>query len=192
MGKERKTDSRVARTKAAIQRAYLNLLGQKDSGDITVTDVAQAADVDRKTVYNYYEGVSAICEELENELVQYAGKAIEELLTKRVRDPLGFLRAVTDSFADHGELTGPLMQKNRHSQVLQKLGDAFSARIGRLLAERISPDRKPYAKLYADFIIGGIILMYRDWIGAGMQQPLEELAGQIRLLLNSGIEPFIV
>ena len=128
MKKERKCDSRVARTKAAIRRAYLKLLGQKDGGTITVTDIAEAADVDRKTVYNYYEGVTAIRDELEDELVRLVAKAIGEADLERCpRDPLGFLQAVTNAFAAHDELTVPLMRKSKYSQVLQKLCDAFAA-----------------------------------------------------------------
>ena len=60
MRRKRKADSRIPRTRAAIRKAYLGLLGQKDAADITVTDVAQAAALDRKTIYNYYPSVSAI------------------------------------------------------------------------------------------------------------------------------------
>ena len=192
MKKERKCDSRVARTKAAIRRAYLKLLGQREGGTITVTDIAEAADVDRKTVYNYYEGVTAIRDELEDELVRLVAKAIGEADLERCpRDPLGFLQAVTNAFAAHDELTVPLVRKSKHSQVLQKLGDAFAARVSALLKKHVSPSKLVYTKLYADFITGGTLTLYRDWLNAGMQQPLEEIAKQLELFLKTGIAAFM-
>ena len=78
MRKKRQADRRVAKSKAAIRAAYLHLMQTKDASEITVTDIAQQADVDRKTVYNYYEGTEAILEELENELVARVGTMFSE------------------------------------------------------------------------------------------------------------------
>jgi len=192
MDKERKLDSRVARTKAAIRRAYLKLLGQKDGGAITVTDIAAAADVDRKTIYNYYDGVTAIRDELEDELVGLVGTSIGEADLERCpRDPLGFLQMVTNAFVMHDELTRPLVRENKHSQVLQKLGDTFAARVSVLLKKHVSPSKLAYTKMYADFITGGTLSLYRDWLKSGMQQPLEEIANQLALFLKSGITAFL-
>ena len=51
MSAHKRPDSRILKTKTAIRNAYLRLVGQKSSDLITVTDIAIAADVDRKTVY---------------------------------------------------------------------------------------------------------------------------------------------
>ena len=192
MKHERQKDSRIQRTKAAIRSAYLRLLGQKSASEITVTDVAQAADVDRKTVYNYYEGAAAILDELENELVALVGKAIKESdFLRCLRDPFGFLQAVTNAFDAHADLSEPLVHGNKQSHVLQKLADACSGRISSLLSDQVQPNQRQYAKLYADFLTNGIVSVYRDWIATDMQQPLEEIAKQISLLLKNGMAAFM-
>ena len=48
-------DRRIARTRKSIKRAFAYLLSQKDLNEITITDIANAADVNRKTFYTYFE-----------------------------------------------------------------------------------------------------------------------------------------
>ena len=56
-GETEKVDRRVVRTKRAIRNAFAALLSVKDVDDITVRELADAADISRKTFYNYYSGI---------------------------------------------------------------------------------------------------------------------------------------
>ena len=53
----KRVDRRVAKTRRAIRNAFVRLLTEKEMDKITIKELAELADVDRKTVYNYYEGV---------------------------------------------------------------------------------------------------------------------------------------
>lgn len=61
---EKHMDRRVARTKRNIRNALLELTSKKSLNDITVTELAERADVDRKTFYNYYDTVTDIVNEM--------------------------------------------------------------------------------------------------------------------------------
>ena len=50
---EKKTDRRVIKTKRAIRNAFAELLSHKDINDITIKDIADTADINRKTGCNY-------------------------------------------------------------------------------------------------------------------------------------------
>ena len=63
-------DSRIIRTKKAIKSGFIFLLSEKPIDSITVKDIAEAAHVDRKTVYNYYPGVYALIEEIEDDFAK--------------------------------------------------------------------------------------------------------------------------
>ena len=191
--KKRKADSRIPRTRAAIRKAYLGLLGQKEASEITMTDIAQEAALDRKTIYNYYASPAAILEELEDDLVHTVGNAVSNTAyLSGGDDPFGFLQAVTNAFNANDDLTTPLLKKNKSSRVLDKLAAMVSVRFGASLEKRIKPSKKRYAKLYAEFLTSGIVSVYRDWIEAGMQQSLEEISKQVTLLVRGGMTSFIV
>lgn len=50
-----KTDPRIRRTKAAIREAFVQLMEKKEYEAITVTDISEGAQINRKTFYAHYE-----------------------------------------------------------------------------------------------------------------------------------------
>ena len=75
----RKSDLRVIKTKRAIHTAFAELLTEKDMDDITVTDIASRAIINRKTFYNNYRGVYELVDELENEVIRTFDTAMQEI-----------------------------------------------------------------------------------------------------------------
>lgn len=75
----KKPDRRVIKTKRAIRNAFAALMAEKDLNDITIKDISDVADINRKTVYNYYGGIHEILDEIENELVSSFEKVIQEI-----------------------------------------------------------------------------------------------------------------
>jgi len=50
-----KIDPRIRRTRAAIQGAFMRLMQKKEYDAITVTDISEEAQINRKTFYAHYE-----------------------------------------------------------------------------------------------------------------------------------------
>ena len=69
MNAEKNPDRRVQRTRKAIRAAFAELFASKSAEEITVTDIARKANINRKTFYNYYPGVHSIAQEIEDEVV---------------------------------------------------------------------------------------------------------------------------
>ena len=78
-GGARRPDRRVIRTKTAIREALKTLLTQKRMEEITVTELACLAGVNRKTFYNYYSGVYSVMDEIEDEIAGNFRKAFENV-----------------------------------------------------------------------------------------------------------------
>ena len=66
----RKVDIRVIKTKKALREAVLQLLGDKTIDEISITELAEVAQINRKTFYNYYQHPYQILDELETELAE--------------------------------------------------------------------------------------------------------------------------
>ena len=62
-----KTDRRVLKTKRAIHKAMTQLVAEKDINDISVKEIADLADINRKTFYNYYTGVYQLVDEIDSD-----------------------------------------------------------------------------------------------------------------------------
>lgn len=72
--RQRKADRRVARTLRNIRRAFYELLAEKELEKITVSEITQRADIDRKTFYLHYASIE--------ELVEEESRAVADRLTR--------------------------------------------------------------------------------------------------------------
>ena len=77
IGDKNMRDRRVTRTKKSIQKAYLDLLQNKGTDKITISDIAREADIDRKTFYLHYNSTEDIIKEYAEE--KYSDAEFEEL-----------------------------------------------------------------------------------------------------------------
>lgn len=59
--------------------ALTKLLASKPLGEITVTELCRAADINRKTFYNYYSDVSMVVDEIEDEIAQEFASSINKI-----------------------------------------------------------------------------------------------------------------
>lgn len=123
-------DRRVIRTKKAIRNAFAQLLSVKKLEDITVKDIAELADINRKTFYSYYSGVYMIVEETENELVETFEAAIRDLpLDRLVKEPyllFSRLSAIINADMDFYE---PLMKADQSSNLLTKVSGMLKQKV---------------------------------------------------------------
>ena len=89
-------DRRVIKTKRAIRLAFARLLSEKDINDITVSDIAGLAEINRKTFYNYYAGVYMIIDEIENDIVETFGTVLGEInYSDELKDPYSIFEKLT-------------------------------------------------------------------------------------------------
>lgn len=63
-----KTDPRIRRTRSAIRAAFFRLMKAKEFDSITVTDISDCADINRKTFYAHYESKEQLFAELIQEM----------------------------------------------------------------------------------------------------------------------------
>ena len=187
---EKKIDRRVIKTKKAIRNAFITLLAQKDYNNISIKDIADVADVDRKTVYNYYSGIYEIREELKNDLIVLWKDALKQLDFKRyISNPQQIFDILTEIINSNFELYSNLMKLDAKSHVIRKLHKALKDIVKEGLNE--SPkyaDNDTKTEIAAQFITAGIIATYQYWFNSEKIVPLEELSKEIGDIVLYGIK----
>lgn len=105
-------DRRVLRTKKNIRQAFLRLLAEKNINQITIKELSDLADINRKTFYMYYSNIEEILFELEDELVQKLVLVFEkELFKNEALNSYSFFKNLNQAI--HGKL--PLYRILNHS-----------------------------------------------------------------------------
>src|SRR5215468_1758070 len=126
-------DRRVRRTQAALQRALIDLVQERDLSQISVADVADQADVSRSTFYDHYTDVhelaEAACTSMLDDLFRSALALNTALAHPSPEDPDPALTAFFTHFAEHAGLYRSL------------LGPAGSARVIEHVRRRTPPAR---------------------------------------------------
>ena len=80
-----KRQQQKAATRAKIKEAFVSLLRKKPLEQITVTEIATMADIDRKTFYLYYDTIRGVYMEIEQDRVHpwFSGFKVSVIVIRR-------------------------------------------------------------------------------------------------------------
>ncbi len=185
----KRTDRRVVKTRRAIRNAFVRLLTEKSLEKITIKEIAQTADVDRKTVYNYYDGVYDILDELENELAERFENVVQSL-EYSVGNPLKVFEALTNMLNGDLELYGRLMQVGSQTRLIEKIGKYLREKVRGAIArkEGLSLEK---TELAVEYVTEGMFSAYRYWFHSERKQSLEEFSREVGKLVLTGVKSFL-
>lgn len=189
---EAKHDRRILKTKRAIYEALVELMQKKKLNSITVTELAAAANINRKTFYTYYSTVNDVLDEVINELISslkdlmYAMSEDYNMLSPQtlfaflntIMSDVDIVRALFTS--DNGNMLFNKLQKALQETLLKELIDND-------IKMNIPPEQYP---LISSFVAGGLIYVYYEWITNPNGTSLDEMARTLTTLIISGVHAF--
>ena len=181
------TDRRVIRTRRSIRMALIKLLAAKPLGEITVTELAKAADINRKTFYNYYDDVSMVVDEIENEIAAEFAAAIHDINFREIgREPSGIYLRLAKLIEKDLEFYASLFAAEGQESLLQKIMAPLKQQLWLSFQDQIGPEASEFEFLL-DFTISGMIAVYQKWFNTGRRQNIEDLSRKLSVVTFSGI-----
>lgn len=191
MDTEKKPDRRVVKTKKAIRNALAELLMKQDIENITVKDIADKADVNRKTFYNYYLNVFQVIDEIENEISQKFNNAISGISTTDVlNDPQIVFDRINEIISEDSEFYECLFRMENNPGLVIRLSDRLIKQTISSLTEMGIEETK--AIIISDFFITGMIKAYKNWVNSDKEVTLENISDTLSVLIANGINGFLV
>ena len=178
------SDLRVKRTLKCIRDAFFELVMEKDFSQISITELTQRADINRKTLYLHYSSLEDLVEEIEQEFV-------DELLASLANNASHLDVAGCISVFYHYMNEGSPIQRKLlcdpdyfffYTKVSQDILDSDFFQKFYVITEHPSIVRA--------FCVG-ITSMFRTWYMEGRKIPLDELidyAGKLMVTGYNGIE----
>ncbi len=168
-------DRRVLRTKKNIHQAFLQLLSEKSLSQITVKELSDLADINRKTFYMYYSNIEDIFAELEDELVLKLVHVFEkELFQKEMFDSYSFFENLNRTIQEDIDLYRILNHSDLLPHLIQRAKNALIEVFFRKYNIPADSDNERYI-LYAEYAASGILSMYTKWFSSDSHMSLEEL-----------------
>ena len=188
---KRAPDRRVIKTKRAIKNAFAKLLSQKDINDITISDIAAEADINRKTFYNYYAGVHEVIDEIENDVVNHFDAALTEIDFKNsLNRPNLIFEKLTNIINADMDFFGYLLSMNSNVSLSSKITDMLTGKVKTLIMQYVDVD-EVHVDIMLEFMISGMVAVYRRWFNSDRSEPVEEISSQIKTLAFQGLNGFL-
>ena len=184
---EKKTDRRVLKTKKAIRNAFAELLSKKELQEITIKDIAEKADINRKTFYAHYSGVYQVVDEIENDIVSEFSELLRGVdLNHCIKNPNDVFEKLTAIINSNIEFYGDLMQINKNSSLVSKTVQEMKESLKHSLADQIHVDLFTMDAI-SNFIIAGMLAVFQNWFNSSRERSLEELSRTISVIAMLGV-----
>ena len=179
-------DRRVLKTKRAIRNAFAKLMTEKDINDITIIELADAADINRKTFYNYYSGVYQVVEEIEQDISRSYDALLGNVEFRQSMDaPYSLFERFSTLINMDPEFFGYLLSMDGNTVLI--------TRIMRLLKDKTCEKMvaqldiaKYKANIMIDYVLSGMLSVYQHWFASDRTVPLEEVSQIISKMSFSG------
>lgn len=186
-----KTDRRVIKTKKAIRKAMAQLMSEKDINDISVKDIADLADINRKTFYNYYTGVYQLVDEIENDIVAYFEELLKSTdLKQALANPSVIFDKLYETISKHIVFIDALFSSGGNSSLVSKVISKLIEMTRDAAVEQFRSDPEK-TEVIIRFIFAGEIAVYQAWYHSDRKMPVKELSQTVETLFTGGLEKLI-
>ena len=172
-------DRRTLRTRQALHQALIRLVLERGYDQITVAEIADAANVGRSTFYAHFTD--------KDDLLAYGLGYLRTMLIDPPDDatgPLGFSLFLTGHFKEQRKLQRALMQSSAGAIVIASLREAICDVLRRgLRAERgKAPD-----EIEVQFVAGAYIAVVTWWLDRGAKEPAAQIDERFRDLAKAAL-----
>lgn len=184
-------DKRVMKTKRAIHSAMTRLLSVKPIEEITVTELSNAAEINRKTFYSYYNSVYMVAEEMEDEIVERFEDTLRIIdFETLLQDPQTTFNTLARIIASDLDFYETILTNRNQVFFLQKIITSLKERIMALYFDRNSKDFE-LQEYMLEYIISGLVSVYQKWFKSGRKTDIEELSKYISMLAVNGVKSIL-
>ena len=183
----RKPDRRVVKTKRAIHKAFASLLSEKEINDITVRDIADLADINRKTFYNYYTGVYAVLDEIENEVIGTLESALGGIdFREAMSHPYQVFEKLTAIINTDLDFYGHLLSMQSNVSLITKTVKLLKKKTREAMLVQL-PVKEKEIDILLDYAFSGMLTVYQQWFNSDRSQSIEEISEILSELCFNGL-----
>ena len=184
-------DRRIIKTKKAIRNAFAELLLEKKLSDITVTDVANKADVNRKTFYNYYGCVDDLIKEIEDEFIKIFEADLKTIeVVDNFQNPAVLFHRLVTLFETDVQLYSVLLNTDVSQNFLHRI-ELLLKEIAKEFFLEKKPEHKDNIILACEYCISGICAVFKYWFNSGRAMTVEEVSEKVNRLCIGSIQHLI-
>jgi AcrR family transcriptional regulator len=183
-------DRRALRTRTTLHRALIQLILERDYDEISVGDIADAANVGRSTFYAHFTD--------KDDLLRTGAGFLRAMLSEHnsatagedhpALRALGFSRFMTAHLKEQHQLYRALMRGRAGPIIIDKIKEFLSELVRAELAPRENASGSQVApEIAVRFVVGAYMSVVTWWLDRGAKEPPEEIDRAFRDLALDGL-----
>ena len=185
--KPKPVDRRVLKTKRAIRNAFAKLMVEKDINDITIMELAETADINRKTFYNYYSGVYQVVEDIEHDILSSYAELLGGVEFREYMDaPVSLFNRFSQLINMDPEFFGYLLTMNGNISLITRIMRLLKEKTCEVMVAQLEVEAYK-ADIVIDFVLAGMLSVYQHWFSSDRSVPAEEVSQIISTMSFGGI-----
>ncbi len=187
MGKE---NQRIAITKRMLRESLLELLKHKDISKISITELCQAAGINRSTFYRYYTVPQDVLEDIGRQIIEDAERRFP--LPTTINKTRDFLEQLFSDAYEKADVIRLLIHSNSDGNLVHILDQHVCA----ILRSRLQLSSgeildSESAALISSYLAGGAYHMIRTWLMGNINKSPAEIADLTYDLFTRDLEAYI-
>lgn len=155
-------DRRQKKTRLAVEKALLELMQEKPTELISISELAEKADINRKTFYNNYDSIDDVIYGIDKKISSFIFDKLPKKIT--IHNEIEIYHLLLDftvSIEPHKELLRQMTKNRSAATVTEHLKDQILPYIEKsLLNYNIDAAVIPYINTY---IVNGLSSIYYEW-----------------------------
>lgn len=156
------SDKRVIRTKKAIKAALFKIMEEKDISSITISELTEKANINRRTFYTHYRSITDILDEIEGDLVQALTELMRNFDVKEYRtSTYNLFMGLNDLISGEFDYYFQLVRVDMRGMLISRLKHVIKETTDKLLAQICR--RTDDISMISSFIVGGFFNSYLEW-----------------------------
>ncbi|MFC6175420.1 TetR/AcrR family transcriptional regulator [Companilactobacillus huachuanensis] len=187
----KKVDLRVQKTNQALQQAFRELASTTSYRNITVKELTEKAQINRKTFYLHYDSIEdfsdTVVDEIAEKLLQLM---VEKPLRQGLAEPGYIFDKILDFFQESREFYTLMMTSDDYSFLSRKVETKVAKGFSQAIFETFDISKLD-AFVCANFLIRNTLMLFRIYNENRMTLDRNEFRDRLIRLDSSGLSSFI-
>lgn len=180
-------DRRSIRTEQIIKDTFINLLTEKKLKDITVTELTEIANIDRRTFYLHYKDIIDLNDTITSEFINNFREKINNDESVRLlnENPLSFISIILDYLFENKNLCIANLSTNYNSIITNELLHIVHEKGVDIINQRFSNSTADQMELFYSFCVYGSFGIIITWIESGLEKSQQDIILQIENIVKA-------
>ena len=184
-------DRRVKRTHAAIMEAYFELVKDKRTTRVTISDIARQADIDRKTFYLHFDSVDQILDAYIDQRIEYLDSLLEQYHFFDVPFNVENIYQIIEEAQDRDiEYLKVLSSSDSYNELWERAQKKISEKAIEINRGRLNCSEKEL-HLLSDYFVSGVTNVYRKWLNGDYGEDEHEMLALMTRITEHGLEYYL-